>query len=419
MAENTNPTPASSTSATPSSAPASPNPRGQQFSAFSDIDAAITSNDRDRPDKPAKADITDKKSPESTDQHLESHDDRTTDKPDKPAVQTSAKPVTDPAAATDTMLTMQPKQLRNALKEANRKLAEAEAKLKSAPQQPDQNETKVLTERLTAAEERAAKLEEQLKFTNYEKTDEFNQKFGKPFERAWNRIIKTISELPQTNPDGSVRRGTNQDLAALMQMERPEARRAAKEWFGDEDYQDVMKYRDDLLQMRLEADAAVEEWRKNGEARSAEEKAKAVQEQQKAAAAQKQASELWQKNILALDEKYPKWFKPIEGDDEGNKMLETGTALANQLFSDHSTWPMEKRVAFHAAVHRKVAGFDRLALQNHRLTKRVSELEEELKQYSSSEPGVGDHRPRAGGGAKTVRDRVFGEIDRMTGGGRI
>ena len=104
-------------------------------------------------------------------------------------------------------------------------------------------------------------LEKEIRFTNYAKSSEFKSKYQEPYEKAWARAVKELSEVTITDP------GTNQeraaslaDLADIVQLPLGKARAAAESVFGPF-ADDVMAYRKEIIGLYEAQETALKEAR--------------------------------------------------------------------------------------------------------------------------------------------------------------
>lgn len=261
----------------------------------------------------------------------------------------------------------------------------------------DPEKEKQYTERLTASEKRQNELVEELRFHNYEKYDpEFKKNYDQPYQSAWMSAVEEITQLPLTLPDGTVRAATADDLLKLMNLPPVDARERAEEMFG--------KFADDALAHRKEVrrlfDArhrALEEAKKTlGE--TEKKRMETFQAQHKTMS--EAVGKVWQEaNQKALEhEQYGEYFKPVEGDEEGNLKLAKGFELADRAFTESPFDPKlkpEERAAIvrrHSAVRNRAAAFGRIVLWNKTLKEQVASLEKELSDYRNGEPKDGDSK---------------------------
>ena len=93
-----------------------------------------------------------------------------------------------------------------------------------------------------AAEARARALDEEMRFIDYTKSSEFQDKYQKPYTNAWTRAEADLRELTVALEDGNSRPATVQDLLLLANTPLGEARKLASAMFGDA-ADDVMAHR--------------------------------------------------------------------------------------------------------------------------------------------------------------------------------
>ena len=125
---------------------------------------------------------------------------------------------------------------------------------------------------------------------------------------------------------------------------------------------------------------------------------------------QEKIKTLWSDANKAWQEKFPKWFKPEEGDEEANALLAKGYALADSAFSNQGS--PEERVKIHAEVRNKAAAFPKVALRLKQARTRIKELETSLAAYEDSEPAAGEGgKPRSVTPTGDGLDDAFAEID--------
>lgn len=273
--------------------------------------------------------------------------------------------------------------------------AKLEAKVKeleSKPAQPaDDPEKTKLTQTLEAREKRLKELEDEFRFSNYERSTEYKEKFEQPFLDAYGAGRAKVASLNLTDAEGNARKGTAEDFDSFMRItDDDQAANVAAELFGTKAPM-VMYHREKVMELNAARNKALDTYRKEGTAR----------EQARTEAAQKHQKEmagLWQKESHGAVEKYPRLFKPIDGDEKGNELLQRGFERADAAFGsplkDADGKPVRLSgadlVKLHAEIRNKAGGFDRAI---HLLAKeraRVKELETRLKEYEDSGPGGSD-----------------------------
>lgn len=273
------------------------------------------------------------------------------------------------------------------LKQKFHKLEKDFKELQSKPP-ADDPEKKTLLERLEERDKRLKALEEDLRFTSFERTDEYKTKYEKPFVRAFNQGRSKTAGLKVTDAEGNLRQGTEADFDVIMRIpDDATAAEKAAEMFGNQ-APAVIWHREHVQSLNNDRVTAIEEARQGGEARAKEMVEKQAREKaDMETRQQKIAGEFKRLNDEAA-EKYPQWFKPEDGDDKGNELLQKGYSLAAAGFNGANT-PPEEMVKIHSAIFNKAAGFDRMVYKNTMLANKVKELETELAQFKKSEPTGG------------------------------
>lgn len=337
--------------------------------AFADLERMISEpepkpSDTPPPDKPVKDKAPEPPAP----------------KPDKPPETPTEK--------------MPPKQLREAYNALKAKLAAIEKErdeFKTKAETPREDpEKKTLAEKLTAREKRLAELEETLRFTDFQKSEEYNEKWYQPFLESYTDGRDYVASIKVVGEDGEMRKGTPEDFDRYMQiLDEDQAADFAEHVFGNKRSM-VENHRMQVMQKNNARRKAIEDHAKHGSER---EKAKAEQME----AQRKMIGEVWQNSNKQASEKYPHWFAPTDGDEKGNELLSRGMHLADRAFSsgqpladgDKPLSPKEM-VLLHNAIRNKAGGFDRLAFRFSQAEKKIKSLEAKIAEYEKSEPGAGE-----------------------------
>ncbi len=303
--------------------------------------------------------------------------------------------------------------------------AEAYEKELTALKAPKEDpEKKELSEKLTAAEKRAQEREDELRFANYERSEEYQSKYFKPYVEAFNTARQKITELdvveikredPNTGEERILQAGRaaipeDFDRIAMMPDGR-EARKLAKQLFG-EDYTIAMAHREKVMELNSSRQNALNEQRTRGAER---EKAQLEQRTKAQTEAAKQREQLWSAANKEFAEKHKDWFEPIEGDEIGNKMLTSDMAVTDALFGDVSHLPLEKVIKLHSEMRNRAAAAGRLEHLLKQTRKQLAEATEKLKGFEGSEPkeGEGVAAPTAPGSGRTL-DSVFADLDKRS-----
>lgn len=285
-------------------------------------------------------------------------------------------------------------ELQTKVGDLNRQLSERA----KAPQDfkiDDHPEFKSTKEKLTRYEKQLQELEDKIRFVDYESSEEYKQKFHAPYVEAWQHGKASIEQMKVLTAEGQQpRNGTIEDLQRIVSAPSAEdAAQIAEDLFGSSAKAAyALSLRDRIIQKHQDAIRARDEFKTKG----------AEQAKMSAAEQERQNAERAKVFNTVADEaveKYPQWFKPEDGDERGNELLEIGFMLANAAFGgqikDGKTGELrdptpEEIPLIHAQMRNKAAGFDRLAYKNQKLQSRVNELEEMLDKYEKTEPPPGE-----------------------------
>lgn len=245
-------------------------------------------------------------------------------------------------------------------------------------------------ERLTKAEQRAKELEDHILFVDYSKSQEFQEKYQKPYEQSWAKAMADLKDITVSTEDGNERGFAADDMLNLVNMSLPKARELANQLFGDF-ADDVMQQRKEIRSLFDAQNKALDDARTTGAAR-VKEAADKMQAQHAETA--ELVTKAWTKykDSIAKDEKFGKHFTPADGDEAGNQRLAKGFALVERAFSEnpmdpkHTPEQRESIIKRQAAVYNRAAAFSKAVLRGDNLEAKVKALETELAKYKGSEP---------------------------------
>lgn len=223
-----------------------------------------------------------------------------------------------------------------------------------------------------------------------------------------------MSQLKIKDPGtGEERLGTAKDFDELMQLNHSDPDRAAEavELLFGAKAATVASYMTRVNEALQAMNEARDDYRTKGSARDKERAEKMSKLQEEIGTSIKNA---WQKYSTEPVEKMPQYFKPVEGDDTGNALLEKGMAQARFALShlnpsDPNLTAKERDniVRAHAAMFYKAAAFNRLVHFLKTRDSRIAELEKELGQFKQSEPKSGDGAsPKPGKGKVTWEEQL-------------
>lgn len=277
--------------------------------------------------------------------------------------------------------------------------------------------------RLADQEKRYAEVADELKYSNFEKSEEYKEQYHKPFVEAWRTGQSTVAKLrvvERKNEDtGEVtqakRSATADDFDQLMEISNDaDAADFADQMFGNGS-QIALNHREEVKRLLSRRAAAVQDYRTKGEERD---KLKA----DNLSKAETAINEHYERERVAVIEKYPKFFKEDPADPKGNEFLEHGRHMLNRAFSkgqplkegDKPLSPMQL-ASLQAAVANKAAAFDRLVYRNKLQAKQLKEAQDKLAEYEKSEPGPGEGDGRRATEVEDgTMDGALGRLDKMS-----
>jgi hypothetical protein len=277
------------------------------------------------------------------------------------------------------------------VKELQAKIAEFE---KSKPGAIDEKHPEIVRWR-TEAEKIAARnkeIEDHLRYVDYEKSAEYRDKYHQPYVDTWKDAISQVTEMKVPQADGTTRAATPEDLQRIVAISNTEdALEEAEKLFGTPTKANyVMAQRERVRAAYGAAEKAKQEFKAQGS-----ERARLSQEQQEQQS--KARATTFKKLMEEGIEKSPELFKPVEGDAEGNALLEKGFSLVDRVFSGGAPIkdgdkPMsaDEMVAAHAEIRNKAGAFDSVAQKFKAAQLRIAELEEALGEFEKSSPGKGE-----------------------------
>lgn len=299
--------------------------------------------------------------------------------------------------------------------EYKQKLAKAESdKLEVEKRAIPEAKWKEKEAELESKSKRLNELEEEIRFVNYSKSEEFKTKYQEPYDKAWHRAMSELGEL-QVEEGETLRAMQPNDLLELVNLPLGRAHELAVEKFGDL-APEAMAHRKEIRNLFDQQTTALEEARKSGAER---EKSRAEQFQKQHGEVSTSIRETWSRSNeeITADPKYGKFFTPVEGDEQVNQRLAKGFELADRAFSENPMAPgltAEQRqsiVKRHAAVRNRAAAFGRLVYQNTTLETKIADLQKIVDEYKGGEPERTGSRPAPApaGQAKGI-DGVFAEL---------
>lgn len=283
------------------------------------------------------------------------------------------------------------------LKSEHRSLKAEFEKLKAKP--ADDARVKQLQELLDSERKARAEIEQELKFTAYEKSQEFKDKFQKPYMEAYKMGRQKAASLKSTNEAGEVRQGTEADFDSLMRIEDDDlATDKAVELFGNK-AQMVLYYRERVQELHNSSRAAIEEYRGSAEKREKEQSEALTRQEAEREQQSKAAAELFHKAVEEGKKSRPELFTPPEGDEAAAELIKRGESVADSLFTRVNPktgrpYTPDGLIKFHAFVRNAIASHGHLMHKLKAAETRMAELESDLAEYKKS--GTSEDSGRAG-----------------------
>jgi hypothetical protein len=249
---------------------------------------------------------------------------------------------------------------------------------------------KEATDKITALETRNQELENEIRFTNYEKSKEYQEQYNKPYIEAWERAVGELNELTVTDANGHVRQAGAKDLLILAKMPLGEAREYAEAKFGKA-ADDVMAHRRTVRELANKQHKALEDARTNGGER---EKQQNLERETRDRANGEKIAKEWHAINAEAQDKY-EFLKPVEGQQERNDKLEKAIKFVDDSFNlnlSQAKTEQERQdiLRRHSALRNRAIGFSVLKHENKSLKTEIEELKKSLAEYQTSEPSAGE-----------------------------
>lgn len=259
--------------------------------------------------------------------------------------------------------------------------------------------------RAEQSEARLKELESHMRYVDYSKSTEFQDKYEKPYNSAWEKAGAEMAELTIETAEGT-RAANAQDLLRLVNLPLGEARKMARELFGDA-ADDVMAHRRVVRDLADSRQKALADAQKDAGEHEKLTKAKLAQ-------VQESTVNLWKQHTAEDAQKY-EFLKEKEGDEEWNGKLGSASkfvdsaiaAIAKVNDPSLSDEDRAKVIRDYASVRGRAVAFSALKLENKRLAAQLAERDAALAKYKSGEPTAGNGKPNSGPAQPTNRMGAF------------
>lgn len=276
------------------------------------------------------------------------------------------------------------------------KIAEYEKRIKDIESKPV--ETKADVKLVEKYENEIKSLKQTVREYDYQKSDEFKEKFSMPFERAYKKAMGEVSQLSVLKGDNTVA-ATEQDFAHIRSLPLGARRAEARRLFG-EDSDVVLSHVSRLEELRDAAREAIALEKENYEVKQKESEIKSQREREEYTNFLKQS----EKEILETVE----GFK-FSDDPEEKKAWEKGLAFVEHALNNVGSLPANERAAHAAAVKMKAALYDLNEMRIKSFNAKLKSMTEELEKYRGSDPGAGGEK----GAAEPAGDDIPDSIESM------
>lgn len=313
-----------------------------------------------------------------------------------------------PAASGDEPKT--PGELRQAY---NRVKEEVEALRKATPKSVKVEETaeyKTLLQEAAQIKEQHAKLADEIRYLDYTKSPEFQEKHVQPIQSAFEAAADTFATLQVTTAEGETRAATDDDVRDLLRLNNPQARiKKAREMFGD------------AAHFALEAVRPVQEAfiRRDADLKNFREKGAEIQKQRDVQRAEtvKQYQQRFDESFQEIKAGVPELYDPLPDTEPDAAEFNTELVKANQLvtvaFRNPSGLPPEKWLRSQAALAARAVGYSRASRDANILRAENASLKERLKRFETSDPGLAGGGDNGGSGSPTTGQSFEQEIDAL------
>lgn len=244
-----------------------------------------------------------------------------------------------------------------------------------------------VTKRLQDAEERAKKLDEEIKYIDYSKSSEFVEKYQKPYLEQWAKVERDITQLTVTDNEGNVRKATVQDFLAIANMPAGDGDAAAEAWFG-KSAQRVLRHVDKMRDLSESQQKALEDARKNGSERQ-------TQQTEAVKTAREESYRFLQESIEEDEERHD-FLKPKEEDDEWNGALTKSKTFVEEAINSRPSDPKltseqrKEMVRKKAALRGRAIGYTMRGVELKRANATIANLQAELAKIKETQPGPGN-----------------------------
>jgi len=267
---------------------------------------------------------------------------------------------------------------------------------------------------LEATSKRATEFETQLKYTAFERSNEFKTQYQAPIAEAWTKAMDDLKgvKILDVNGNETEQEATTQNIVQLCQMPGIQAAKQAKAWFGDA-ATEVLAHRRAIIELNAKKDSAIKEWNTKGSEMTA---AKEKEQQAK----ESEISQHFDSSLQKFSGIIP-GFKPPE-DTESLGFYKAGVAtVAMALKGDGMPTGLteaqqtQRRVEAQAKMAAKSIAYGPIAHENMRLKAQIESLNSELAGYKKSTPKPSPDALQPAAGHTPSADDMIDQIRELRG----
>lgn len=261
---------------------------------------------------------------------------------------------------------------------------------------PEQDR-KTYDERIKSVETRNKELEDEIRYVNYAKSPDYQKNFEAPYEEAFKRSLRDLSEVTVQGQDGNMRPFSAEDLQQFAFSSFVQAKEAANRLYPDF-ADDIMAARRQIRELWDKKQNALKEWKEKG----------SVREKEMSEAQKRHMEEIsthikttWDKvNQQALEDPVNgEFFKPKEGNEDWNQRLSKGFEMVDRAYSENPADPRltpEQRASIikrHAAVRNRAASWGAVKNEAVMWKTKYEEVMKKLEDLQKTTPPIGGSQP--------------------------
>ncbi len=280
---------------------------------------------------------------------------------------------------------------------------------------PNETEATARSQEYESLKKQNQELLDHMRYLDYQKHPEFQEKYQKPYEGKFNQIMNRLRGAKIATEDGTGRPVTTDDIVKLGSLNAMDLMDQSEKQFGKlgtwvaERVEELTQLWQDKEQARETAKTEGGKVAQQFEAQSKE--------------LSKFLHETYTKSLADIEShsKHGKYFKEVEGDEDWNSRLENGTKFVDENWQKDPRDPKlsqddrAKIVKAHAAIRNRARAWSVQNLTIQRQEAEIARLSQELKQYSDSTPTIEGQRQESNGRPANgnALDSVFAGIEKF------